>query len=125
MSILPKLKFKGSSKVVQKTHELKHLIIADIQSIDNYQTELKFDKEIVERVSYHVENFLSNKKYKDIDKKQIVIDILTELFKYTDTEIEIIRKDIEYLYNNKIIKRIPFYAKVFTSVANYVVKKLS
>ena len=98
MSLI-KLTLKNKPKLLKKKNELLQLVIADIQSISNYETELKFDSEITERVCKHVENFLCSKTYKKLDKKEIAIDILKQLFQYDDAELEIIKKDVEYLYN--------------------------
>jgi hypothetical protein len=120
---LAPLAFKNSARIVNKRSELQQLIIDDIQQTHNYQEDFKYDVEIQERVCTHIENYLTKNLYKDIDKKEMAINILKELFNYQDDELAIVKKNIEYLYNNKIIKKNSILSKVINYGFNFFLKK--
>ena len=62
--------------------------------------------ELILLVCNLVENAISKGNKHDIDKKQVVCDVIQRLFNLNPQEIETIKNQIDYLYNNGMIKKI-------------------
>jgi hypothetical protein len=63
-------------------------------------------------------------KEEDIDKKQLVIDILQPLLNYTPTDIETVKSQIDYIVNHNQIIIIKSSTKIVKGLVNFVKKKL-
>ena len=89
--------------------------------MNNEQQELKFDNEIIEAVL----QIINEKFYKQSheERKDIAINILKDLFTLTPDEINIITKTIDYMYENKIIKKHSVIFSIGSSVFSYIFKK--
>ena len=114
--------FPQDLKVSSLLANIKAEIVARVQQIPDYQ-ELKHDISVVLFVCNSVENYCLKKKYA-VDKKQLVVDILTGLFSLSDKEAEIVSKHIQFLYNGKLIQRLKTSVSLFRSLKSYVLKKL-
>ena len=88
--------------------------------------QLKHDIEITEHVCNLVENSISKNKYsKPIDKKQLVIKIISQIFNLnSEPDKKIVEQQIDYLFNNNMIKKIPMITKVYKFAKNYFLPKL-
>ena len=75
--------------------------IKQIPCYENIRTEI----ELVLTVSNIVENYVSKGNKKKIDKKQLVIDALSKVFNYNDNEKALVGSLIDFLWNNKKIKK--------------------
>jgi hypothetical protein len=62
-------------------------------------------------------------KEEDIDKKQLVIDILQPLLNYTPTDIETVKSQIDYIVNHNQIIIIKSSTKIVKGLVNFVKKK--
>lgn len=58
-------------------------------------------------------------KEDDLDKKQLVIDILTPLLGYTPTDIATVKTQIDYVINNNQIVIVKNSFKIAKSVWNF------
>ena len=65
---------------------------------------LKTEIELIKLICNIVEN--TAVKSQQIDKKQLVIDIFQRVFNLNAIEIELIKNGIEFIFNNKLIKKI-------------------
>lgn len=106
-------------------HKSKHQLVNDvievcntIHNVDN----LKRDPEFLLFVCNLVENA---DKQKDINKKEIVLDVFKTLFAElnNDYDLKQIGDMIEFLYSNKRIKKISKLLSVASSVMGWVAKK--
>ena len=99
-------------------------ILKDIQKIPNCQI-LKNDVEILLHICNLIENLISKNKQK-IDKKQLVIDIMVQVFYLnSDVEKDAVEKQIQFLYDNKLITKVTTLRQVikkFVAVANFILK---
>lgn len=48
---------------------------------------------------------LTNKQKKELSKTDIVVEIMNHAFDLNETEIEELKKDIVFLFNNDLIKK--------------------
>ena len=66
-----------------------------------------------------VENSIHKGNKNKIDKKQLVCDCIQQLFCLQPQEIEAVKNQIDYLFNNKLIKKIPFLTKSYKFIKSY------
>ena len=102
-----------------KAHDMKSStilqIISKIQTIPDY-IKLKQDVELTLFVCNLIENTI--KKHMGFNKKEMVINILNQLFNLTPDEKKAIENQIEFLFLNKKIKvmgKVKFISKVLFS----------
>jgi len=92
----------------------------EIKSIEK----LKLDPELTLLVCNLIENTIpTGNKYK-IDKKDLSLQILTNIFALHDGEKEIINQQIEFLYNNNKIKKVPLLTNAKNFALALLQKKL-
>lgn len=119
-SIQP-LKLKNSTKHYFKKAKIKEAIISEVQTLPDFNKDLKFDNEIIESVL----QIIDDKFYKKTreERKLYAIDILKDLFSLSPDEINIITKTIDYMHENKIIKKPSRILKVVGFVFSFFLKK--
>ena len=103
---------------------LKSGIIEKINKIPDVQ-KLRMHPELTSLVCNIVENSIkNNSKNHKIDKKQLVIEILSAPFSLNVNEIQYIKDQIDYLYTNKKIKALPILKVVLKSITGWLQRKL-
>jgi arginine deiminase len=106
---------------IQKSNIITE-IITELQKIVDLPS-LKNDMELLTYICNLVENLVSKKS--GIDKIALILEIFSKLFAdITPSEIQQIESNIEYLINNKKIKKIPVITYIGKSVFSYLKKKL-
>ncbi len=99
------LTFKNSARHVMLKNEIIDFVIKEIQKIPNYQ-EMKNNLELIRFVCNMLENLITNNNEK-IDKKQTVIDIISQLFCFfTEDDKKAISNQVQFLFDNKFIKKV-------------------
>jgi len=102
---------------------IRDAILTKITKIPELQ-KLRLNVELTLLVCNIIENSISNNsKYHKIDKKQLVIDIFTQAFNLNPAEIQLLKDQIEFLYNNGAIIKISKIKKFFSSITNLLKKK--
>ena len=122
MSIQQPLKLKNSTKQYFKKAKLKESIINEVQQLPDFNKDLKFDNEIIESILQIVEDRFYKKS--NDEKKEFCINVLKDLFGLSDDETCIIVKIINYMYENKIIKKRYTIIKIGETIINYILKKV-
>ena len=122
MSIQQPLKLKNSTKQYFKKAKLKESIINEVQQLPDFNKDLKFDNEIIESILQIVEDRFYKKS--NDEKKDFCINVLKDLFGLSDDETCIIVKIINYMYENKIIKKRYTIIKIGETIINYILKKV-
>jgi len=123
---LPDIQLKNSLHSFALENTLIKTIVDKIKLIPMYE-QLKHDIEITEHVCNLVENtVINNKTSKPIDKKQLVIKIMAQLFNLnSDADKKVVDQHIDYLINNKMIQKISFTSKLLKSAKSYFLNTLS
>lgn len=123
---LPDIKLKHSARNVILENTLIKNIVDKIKNIPQFD-QLKNDIELTEHVCNLVENSITgNKNSKPIDKKNLVLKIIIMLFSLNnDLEKKVIEQQIDYLYNNNMINKIPLTTKIFNSLRNWGLRQIS
>lgn len=103
-------------------NDIKVKVINRLIELHLNQSKYKNDTEFLNLVCNLIEHLV--KKSDKINKKQLVITIYCELFQTSEEEKEMISNNIEYLCNNKIIKKISYYKLFKTSFKEWFKKKV-
>lgn len=92
--------------------------LAKLNDIKSFQQDMEF----LNFVCQIVEHSFDKKKYK-FDKKQIVIDVFNKLFGTVNKEL--IEKNIQYLFDNKKIKKLGCFNIWFGSFSEWWMRKVA
>ena len=92
----------------------------EIKSIDK----LRLDPELSLLICNLVENSIKAGNKNKIDKKQLAIQILTQIFNLSDSEQVIISQQIDFLIANNKIKKVKMITNVKNLLSALLVKKL-
>ena len=92
----------------------------EIKSIDK----LRLDPELSLLICNLVENSIKTGNKNKIDKKQLVIQILAQLFNLNDSEQVIISQQIDFLIANNKIKKVKMIKNAKNFLSALLVKKL-
>ena len=109
---IPDIYLKHSLDKHNVYYNLLKIISDKIIAIPEFQ-KLKTETELVKLVSNLVEN--SVPKGQKIDKKQLVIEIFQRVFNLNVVEQEILKNTIEFLFNNKLIKKISYKKYIYNN----------
>ena len=112
MSDLSVISIKNGLFTDYRFNEVKLAILKRLTDLNMIQLKYKLDNEFLTLLTNLIE-YLVVKKDK-IDKKALALEIMKDYFAATDEDLEIIGKNIEYLHNNRVIKKVSFW-KLFKS----------
>jgi len=107
MSDLSVITIKNGLFTDFRFNEVKNAIIKRLTDLNMIHLKYKLDNEFLTLLTNLIE-YLVAKKDK-IDKKSLALEIMKDYFAATDEDLEIIGKNIEYLHNNKVIKKVSFW----------------
>jgi len=123
---LPKIKLKNTLKAHVIEQKLFNLITCELKGIPNI-AEIQHNIELVEYVCNLIENSVkkNNRKSKSrVDKKKVVIRIFQTFFGLDDRQVEILDGQIDYLYQNGQIARLPLSQRLYAIVKNFFLTKI-
>ncbi len=104
-----------------KLDDIKGKIIKRIEALPNY-SQYKNDVEFLLLVCNMIEHLVVKKD--KIDKKELLLSIYKQTFvNVTPLELQTVEANIEFLLNNKKIKRQSYYKVFLTCVSEWVKKK--
>ena len=110
------------NRSIQKA-EIVDKIIKRVQSMPDFKN-YKDDLEVLLFVCMLVEHLVINKKNKEkMDKKDIVVSAYTKLFGQ-NVNIETISKNIDFLFENKRIKKVSFISIVCGTISEWFNRKI-
>lgn len=110
---------KSKQKVKQIFNELR-LFLENTYGEDI--KDLKLSLELLEHICNKVE-FLVKKEY-NINKMDFVISFFDLVFNLTEQEKEILKENIEYLINNKVVLKFSTIYRLSLKTYNYIKKKV-
>ena len=123
--ILPEVKFKNNLSKHNIVYSLIEQISEKIKQIPQYE-KIRIEIELVKCVCNIIENYVqkNNSKQKNkVDKKQLVIDSLNNIFIYSEQERNLVGSLIDFLFNNNQIKKSSFYKLSKNFILSYVKTK--
>lgn len=101
-----------------KRNEIKNKIIARINELGVTVATYRLNNEFLLLICNLVEHLVNKKKYK-IDKKVLVVEILNQLFTLNAVEKVNVESNIEFLFNNKNIKKVSAFKLFCCGVKEY------
>lgn len=101
-----------------KRNEIKNKIIARISELGITVATYRLNNEFLLLICNLVEHLVNKKKYK-IDKKVLVVEILNQLFTLNAVEKANVESNIEFLWNNKNIKKVSAFKLFCVGVKEY------
>lgn len=118
------VKLKNNLKHLDLEKQIIEAIDQKIKRLPNY-AELKHNPELVLLVCNLLENSIDNRKSKiKVDKKLLVLKVLTATFNYNEQDKKQIDQTIEFLHSNKRIKKVSTFRKISSMVWEWLKKKL-
>ena len=125
MSELNYVKSYYNLKAFEEKHQLVESIKKRIEQIPNYEELRKnplVDIEFVKLITNCIENIVS--KGSKINKKDLCILVFKEIFPdFSQEECDNIGNVIEFIHQNGLIKKVPFFRKIKRIIKNYLKKK--
>lgn len=120
--IIPTVYLKNSLLNHSVFTNLKSKILETIKGKIPELDKLKLNHELTAIVCNLVENLYLEKNDKKVDKKMLVLDILSTIFNLSTAEQDIIKSQIQYIHDNNLIVRVSF-VKRWASYAVSLFKK--
>jgi len=122
------VKLKHSLKHLELERQLITIIDERVKELPDHN-KLRLNTELIKFVCNLVENAVfetkkEKKKHTKINKKNLVVRTLNNIFDYAEAEKILIDERIEFLWNNGDIKKIPFIKKWAIIVFEWIKKKL-
>jgi hypothetical protein len=114
------LKTQNSLRKTEKKNKIRKIVVNRVKQIDNYQS-LKDEQEILLFCCNSIENLVKTKY--GIDKKELVVEIMTNLFNLNVQEQETLRQTIQFLFDNLLIKLVPKTEKLKYFVISWIKRK--
>jgi hypothetical protein len=105
-----------------KRNEIKNKIIARISELGITVATYRLNNEFLLLICNLVEHLVNKKKYK-IDKKVLVVEILNQLFTLNAVEKANVESNIEFLWNNKNIKKVSAWKLFCVGIKEYFSSK--
>lgn len=121
MSDLSVITIKNGLFTDFRFNEVKLAIVKRLTELNMIHLKYKLDNEFLTLLTNMIE-YLVSKKDK-IDKKSLALEIMKDFFAATDEDLEIISKNIEYLHNNKVIKKVSFWKLFKAGLCEWFKKK--
>jgi glutaredoxin 2 len=111
------IKLKRTAKKHLKTYTEYEKIKNNLQKTVPKLELLKDDKELLNSVCNKFEDAIDTKKY-NVNKKELVLNLYSELFDTSEEYLKKVADDIEYLWNHGAIKKTSVYKKVLKGTYN-------
>jgi hypothetical protein len=119
---------KNSLKNKKAVDDIVNIIINKIKTDLNIDVNLKNSMELLHLVVTLIENLIDNKNKSDkkkVNKLNVLHDIYTKLFgNLSAQDLTLINQNLEYLLDNKLIKRYSLIKRVYKNIKHWVQKKL-
>ena len=120
--ILPNIKFRNTLKKHNISFSVIEQISEKIKKIPQYES-IRIELELVKCVCNIIENCIKKGNNKKIDKKDLVINCLSSVYNYNDQEKLLVGSLIDFLFNNKQIKKSSTYKLVKNYLLSYTKAK--
>ena len=122
IEIIPNLSLKNSLLSHATLYSLKEDIINKLKTTIPQINKLKLNIEITEIVVNLCEN-LCDKKASIQDKRNLVINILNDIFSLNVDETNVINQQLDYIYDNDLIIKIPKFKKYLSYFKDWFRRK--
>lgn len=121
MSELQIIPLKNNLLLDFRQNEVRTKVIARLHELGLSNQQYKMDNELLTLVCNLVEHLVAKKD--NISKKDLVINILQEIFQLSEEEKTTLGNNIQFLWSNSMIKKVSFYKLFKTGIKEYFRKK--
>lgn len=101
--------------------EIKQKIITRLSELHLNDNKFRIDSELLVLLCNLIEHLVIKKD--GISKKELAVDILKTLYNLSTEEEASISNNIQFIHNNKMIKKVSFYKLFKTSIRELFWKK--
>jgi hypothetical protein len=122
MSELQIIPLKNNLLLDFRQNEVRTKVIARLHELGLTNQQYKMDNELLTLVCNLVEHLVAKKD--NISKKDLVINILQEIFQLSDEDKTTLGNNIQFLWSNSMIKKVSFYKLFKTGIKEYFRKKV-
>ena len=123
MITLDFVKPKNKLKTQQYNNDVFKVIVKKITEIQGHE-QLKFENELLKFVCTCVENAVNESEKQKTDKKKLVLDIYHAVYNLSEADKLVIGNSIDFVCNNKMIKKYSTLRKYSSIVGSYIKSKL-
>lgn len=116
------VRFKRKLFKADLEKQLQNIIEEKVKALPNY-VDLRLHPELILLCCQLVENTISNNKKAKVDKKQLVLDVLTKIFTYNASDKKQADETIEFLHSTKKIHRVKLAVKVGHLLLDWIKRK--
>jgi hypothetical protein len=116
MDILDHIKIKGSLLNHTAYNRLKISVIDTVKKIIPDLEKIRLNQELTTIICNMVENIYYKRKITSIDKKNLVIEILNELFTLSTEESKTIEQQIQFAFDNNLIYKITALQRIWGNI---------
>jgi hypothetical protein len=102
---IPEIKFEGFASPIAKEEMLKAKILTELKKLPN-PAKFKLEASFTTLVCTIVEHAIKDNKIEKIDKKEVVLYCLSNYTGLNEAERVILGQQIEFLLNNKLVKKL-------------------
>ena len=120
----PQLQLKHSIKAHVKYHGILRGIADKLVSEIPDISGCRLSPELTNLVCTTVENIIVKGNVNQIDKKQLVIDVLDKTFNLTEDEKNQLNMQIDFLFDNGNIKKLSSWLSVFRKTSSIFASKV-
>lgn len=111
---LPKIKLSHTIKTSILSSQIIEYIVNEIKLIPNYET-LSSDLHLLTHICNMIENLQRSDLSPKLDKKEIFLEIIKQLFPELTTENHIfISNFVDFICSNNLVKRVSNFSKVYS-----------
>jgi len=105
-----------------KTNQIKERIIKRIDELKLTDMKYKLSQDIILLVCNMVEHLVSKNKDKKVNKKQLVVEIMTGIYALNPNEKALVENSIEFLHSNRAIKKLSKFYLFCAGAYEYLFK---
>jgi len=114
------VKFKRGLARSDLERKLGEMLEEKVKSLPDFST-LKLNPELILLVCNMVEE--GSEKRHHIDKKELVMKVLDNIFHYGESEKRLLDDQIEFLHATKKIKKVKLVVKIIHYVLDWIVRR--
>jgi hypothetical protein len=116
------VRFKRKLFKADLEKQLQQIMEEKIKSLPNH-VELRLHPELILLCCQLVENSVTGNKKLKLNKKQLVIDVLTKIFNYNVNDVKQADEVIEFLHSAKKIHRVKMMVRIGHLILDWVKRK--
>ena len=116
---VPMIKLKSGLRSHYQYETIKNAVEVELAKIPGLKDEFKMDTQLTLMICNILEHMIVNNKKSKIDKKALVVKILSDLFELSDEEKVQIEGQIDFLHDNKQIKTVSLLHNVTAKLSNF------